>query len=173
MNDRDRNGHLGSLLRQWASLWRVSDLADVRVCFSHRLKRSAGRCQPALNRVVLQVHLCADPDVLAEVLCHEMAHIAAHRLFGSHVSAHGAEWQSLVLAAGYEPRVNAPFRAHPARSYTTRANYLFEHRCPVCQMLKAARKPMRTWRCAMCLATGLDGVLLIEKRAGRFRRGNV
>jgi SprT protein len=172
MTEPGREIILGLLIRQWASIWRVSDLSDVRIFFSDRLRRSAGRCQPALGRIVLQSRLRAAPDLMTEVLCHELAHVAAHRLFGSRVAPHGIEWRSLMKAAGYDPRVRTSHRIRSVDSRSPRARVLFAHRCAVCQMLKVAKRPMRTWRCAGCLAAGLDGTLLIERRKEHAGKAN-
>jgi predicted SprT family Zn-dependent metalloprotease len=39
------------------------------------------------------------------VLAHEAAHIAAFRLFGPNIPAHGRHWRSLMRLAGHEPDV--------------------------------------------------------------------
>jgi hypothetical protein len=43
-------------------------------------------------------------DLLEEVLCHELAHVAVYRLHGRAVRPHGPEWKGLVAAAGFKPR---------------------------------------------------------------------
>jgi predicted SprT family Zn-dependent metalloprotease len=104
-----------TLLAGWGTLWGVPDLAGtVTVTFSTRLKRSLGRCRPASGRITLQAALeHAEPALLAEVLCHEAAHVAAHRLSDGTAPPHGALWQDLVRAAGYEPRTRRPDAEQP------------------------------------------------------------
>jgi predicted SprT family Zn-dependent metalloprotease len=156
------------LLEDWAQTWGVPDLATaVTIRFSHRLLRSMGRCKPAQGLVTLSAGLeTGDPNVLAEVLCHEVAHIAAYRLHGAGATPHGKEWQDLVSAAGFKPRVLArEAAAPPARRRRLRR---YEHRCQVCQSVRYGGRPVRQWRCAECLAAGLAGALTIipHERAG-------
>jgi hypothetical protein len=40
--------------------------------------------------------------------------------------------------------------------------YRFEHRCPVCQSVRLARRRMTAWRCAECVEAGLNGVIDIR-----------
>ncbi len=156
-------GELKRLLSSWGKLWGLQDFQnDVSVSFSNRLKTSLGRCRPAESKITLHADLCAGTKaVLAEVLCHEAAHIAAHKLCGPQAAPHGPEWKALVAAAGFEPRI----RAKPGiatKSRKTRSGLLeFEHRCPVCQSVRYARRPMPAWRCEDCLALELDGKLNI------------
>ena len=39
-----------------------------------------------------------------------------------------------------------------------------DHWCPVCQSSRKARRPVKAWRCAACVAAGLDGTLEIARR---------
>ncbi len=99
------------------------------------------------------------------VLCHEAAHIAAYHLYGRNARPHGAEWAALVRAAGFSPASSfhssqptereAALRRRP-RHPSTR---LVAHVCPVCQTERLARRVVRGWRCAECVAAGLDGHL--------------
>ncbi len=102
---------------------------------------------------------------MAEVLCHEAAHVAAYELYGEKVRPHGSEWASLVTAAGFRPRYKTTDAnaVRPELSHHTRK--LFEHFCPVCQVTWVARKRMSRWRCTYCLADGLTGELVITERA--------
>ncbi len=65
--------------------------------------------------------------------------------------------------AGFEPKTKLPSptnaRAKPPR------NSLDTHRCPVCHLSWTAKRRMRRWRCAECVAAGLDGTLDIRQRA--------
>src|SRR5680860_147490 len=145
----DDSDEVEKLLSSWGSLWGLQNFQhDVTVSFSNRLKTSLGRCRPAESKITLRANLRAGPKpVLAEVLCHEAAHIAAHKLYGPQATPHGLEWKALVVAAGFEPRT----RARPgvaAKPRKARSGLLeFKHRCPVCQSVRFARRPMPSWRC--------------------------
>jgi len=89
------------LLRQW----RVADAA-VRVVWNDRLTTTAGRAFLRNARIELNPRLLArEPGQLPTVLAHETAHIAAFRLFGPNIPAHGRQWRSLMRLAGHEPDV--------------------------------------------------------------------
>ncbi len=136
----------------------------LSVSFSERMHRSLGRCVPRTGAVRLNARLLGDnPELLEEVLCHELAHIAAFQLHGSKVRPHGSEWGSLMRAAGFEPRV----RTHLNRDVGEAAQAFYEHRCPVCHTKRLARRPVKAWRCAECFAAGLEGKLIIERRIRR------
>lgn len=106
------------------------------------------------------------PDLIREVLCHELAHLAVYLRHGAAARPHGPEWRGLVEQAGYVPRRRAPRvlgadRAPARRRMTAR----FEHRCPVCQAVRIARTATLRWRCAECVADGLDGDLIVTRVA--------
>ena len=105
------------------------------------------------------------PDgLLQEVLCHEMAHLAARELHGRNVRPHGPEWKALMTSAGFEPRTRLPSpNGAPRPGRRRRAPYVYVHRCPVCQLLRPARRLMSRWRCAACVASGLEGRLTITR----------
>lgn len=168
--ERAAEAEFAPLIRTWAHLWRVAGLeTQVTVAFSQRLRRSLGRCAPAAGRVVLHPSLRdAEPSRLDEVLCHEVAHVAAYRLYGRAVRPHGPEWRQLVELAGYHAAVRAPGPARLQRHTPTRqATLSYEHRCPVCHSARLARRPVRRWRCAECVAAGLDGEMLVTRLAAR------
>ena len=98
---------LRSRAEEWAGLWGVPGLTEsVTLEFSRRLRSSLGNCRPAQSLIRLAAHLEEkNEDLLEEVLCHELAHVAVYRLFGRSVRPHGREWKSLISAAGFEPRV--------------------------------------------------------------------
>lgn len=158
---------LRQVVRPWAAVWGLPGFEQrLRISFSSRLSRSLGRCTPRSGRIVLHPVLSgASHSRVAEVLCHEAAHIAAYELFGKSVRPHGPEWAALVTAAGFQPRYKAtypnalqPKLLHPPRKR-------FDHLCPVCQVTWVARKRMSRWRCTYCLADGLTGELVISERA--------
>ena len=156
---------LRSRVREWGDLWGVPGIADrVTVEFSRRFRSSLGQCRPTEGRIRLAAHLeQGNEDLLEEVLCHELAHLAAHRLYGRRIRPHGREWKALVAAAGFEPR--ARFRPEegrfPPRPLKPRARW--EHRCPVCHTAHLAGRPVRKWRCAKCCRAGLSGKLIITR----------
>ncbi len=102
--------------RRWEEVWGLPGLLDsVTVEFSTRMRVSLGLCRPAQGRIRLAVSLLnggADPgtgglpasdvrsSLLEEVLCHELAHVAVHRLYGPRAKPHGPEWKSLLVKAG-------------------------------------------------------------------------
>ncbi len=150
-----------TMIAAWGRLWGVPGLeADVRVSFSRRLRASLGRCRLADGSVVLRTDLERSHEQLASVLCHEAAHIAAHRLAPGE-PAHGARWRHLVALAGFtaETRARGGRSAEAASAHPQRLPY--EHRCPVCQFVRFARRPMTRWRCPECVDVGLAGELII------------
>ncbi len=156
---------LRSRARRWGELWGVPHLADsVTVEFSPRFRSSLGLCRPGEGRIRLAAHLAnGRPELLEEVLCHELAHVAVYRLHGRSVRPHGPEWKGMVRAAGFEPRVrfHREEGGFPARATRPRARW--EHRCPVCQARRVAGRPVRNWRCVECLRAGLPGTLVITR----------
>lgn len=151
-----------SLTRKFCKMWGIEDIADnIQVEFSSRITRSLGRTQPVAKIVRLNPKLQAcSQGLFKEVLCHELAHIAAYCKFGSSIRPHGPEWQSLVLAAGYEPLVRLPVQLGQTTKQSTNR---YIHKCPVCQSVRIAKKPMKRWRCGECFANGLTGRLTIKE----------
>ena len=147
------------LFRRWSKRWGLPGLESaVTITLSTRLHRSLGRCRPAQGLITLRPDLASSFDA---VLCHEAAHVAAFILHGRTVRPHGAEWASLVAAVGFDPVVRT--RMAGARPRSPRPpGYRFEHRCPVCQSVRLARRRMSTWRCAECVDAGLDGGMDIQ-----------
>lgn len=156
---------LPELVGIWGARWGLPDLwSQIDLRFSTRLTRALGRCRPSSGRITLQASLQSSPERMIEVLCHEAAHIAVYQLFGPEVKPHGPEWHRLVQQAGFRPEVRArePGSAGP-RATPTPAILPYEHRCPVCQSVRFARRPVRSWRCAECLDAGLEGELTITR----------
>lgn len=169
-----------SVLRQitrWGQLWGLPDLgSDVHIVFSNRLRSTLARCRPLEGRIVVRADLARGaPAFLVEVLCHEAAHIATHKLHGHRAKPHGAEWKELVRLAGYSPSIRAAASGLTDRRPTRAgASRIYEHRCPVCQVMRLCHRPVTAWRCAGCIEAGLSGVLVItclepstERRRGR------
>lgn len=173
-------GELGKQeIDRWGAVWGVAELsAHVRVEFSSRLRRSLGRAEPRRGVVRLAAALeSAAPALLAEVLCHELAHVAVHLVHRRRVRPHGPEWAALMRTAGFEPRVRFDARDLPPElalrhaAARRRAARVFLHTCPVCAANRLARRPVHGWRCAVCLGAGRDGRLLVTRVDESVPRG--
>ena len=93
-----------------------------------------------------------------------MAHLAARELHGRNVRPHGPEWKALMTSAGFEPRTRLPSpNGTPPRGKRRGASTVYVHRCPVCQLLRTARRLMSRWRCAACVDSGLEGRLTVTR----------
>ena len=157
---------LRQLVRPWAATWGLPGFEQrLRISFSPRLSRSLGRCTPRTGRIALHPALYAASRArVAEVLCHEAAHVAAYELFGGTARPHGPEWAALVAAVGFRPKLKtADPNALPSK-LSPPPRKLFEHVCPVCQSTWLARRRMPRWRCSYCMADGLTGELVITER---------
>ena len=63
-----------------------------------------------------------------------------------------------MTSAGFEPRTRLPSpNGAPLLRRSRRAPYVYVHRCAVCQAFRAERRLMSRWRCAACVASGLEG----------------
>ena len=167
MADRDpstSSSELRNRLSQLFELWGVTELSEeATVEFSTRMTRSLGRCYPTRSLIRIAARLRDEPpNILNEVLCHEGAHLAAFRLYGPAAKPHGKEWQDLVKKAGFPPSPRMRVDARSSLAPRRRKIIHYEHRCPVCQASRAARRPMRRWRCASCREAGLEGLLEIR-----------
>jgi len=142
------------------SLWGIPEVACcVDIQFSRRLRSTLGRTRVDIRRVRLNPVLVEKSEgLLEEVLCHELAHIAVYERFGAKARPHGPEWAGLVRQAGYEPRLSAAIDGETKHINEQR----FEHLCPVCQVVRYAKRSMTTWRCESCVDAGLEGRLLIR-----------
>ncbi|NLF68864.1 MAG: SprT family zinc-dependent metalloprotease [Candidatus Anammoximicrobium sp.] len=152
----------------WMRRWRTSGLAKRLVIeFSPRLRQSLARSLPSRRLIRLNPVLQRPQNaaLLPEVLCHEAAHVAVFELYGPRCRPHGPEWSRLVTMAGFTPTLHLAIDGEPPRADARSSPASrYEHRCPVCQMVRSARRPVPAWRCADCVAAGLDGHLLITRR---------
>lgn len=146
--------------------WRVLETA-VRVVWNERLTTTAGRAFLRNGRIELNPTLLARaPDQVETVLVHEAAHIAAFRLFGANIPAHGRHWRSLMRLAGHEPAVTHRIPVHglqKERARRVRRRYVYLRICEQCgdrQMLVA----LRYGRCGGCSAR--DSFLVMRAPAG-------
>jgi predicted SprT family Zn-dependent metalloprotease len=160
------------LIREWGQIWGLPGLADhLRVEFSSRLHRAIARAIPQKGIVRLTSTLRDGPRAaVAEVLCHEVAHVAAFRIHRRRIRPHGKEWADLVRRAGFTPNARFDPKDWPElrlpkapRRRRRPAAVVFLHRCPVCQAARVARRPVRRWRCAACVDAGLSGELVITR----------
>ena len=160
------NGTIRRAVLKWGRQWNTPGLAQgLSVEYSERLKRSLGRCFPSRARILLHSSLrSTSRKRLLEVLCHEVAHVATYQLHGRDVRPHGLEWSALVTAAGFSARARANCDVVlPPRRSQSRRPLTVEHLCPVCLSRRLARRAVPQWRCAECIAAGLDGELLITR----------
>jgi len=152
---------LSKLATLWSSMWGCPSLFDeTSVNLNRRLRRTVARHQRAHGTIELGPIFLQLRARRPEVLCHELAHAAVHFKFASGKKPHSREWKNFVTQAGFAASTRMEV-ASTARS--RQLNLLYRHRCPVCQMQRLARRPVRAWRCAACLASGLDGILYIER----------
>lgn len=132
--------------------WRVLD-TRVRILWNRRLTTTAGRAFVRNGRVELNPTLLRKaPDQLDVVLVHEVAHVAAFRLFGANIPAHGRHWRSLMRLAGLPPDVTHDIpidRAPRARVRRTRRAFVYLRVCEACgdRVIQAA---VRYGRCGGC-----------------------
>ena len=126
------------LQRRCAALladWQVRD-REVEVVWNGRLSTTAGRAFVRRGRIELNPRLLARvPEEVEGVLIHEAAHVAAFRLFGPNIPAHGRHWRSLMRHAGQEPRVTHKLPVDGLRRQVkarSRSRYLYLRLCEAC-----------------------------------------
>ena len=149
----------------WLRAWGTPGLADrTKIEWSARMTRSLGRCHVERGLVRLAAALKDEPEELvAEVLCHELAHLAARARYGPDIRPHGAEWKQLMRDAGYEPKVRLAAPPSLRAAARKRKRRLYLHACLVCGLARTARRTMARWRCARCLDAGRSGTLRITR----------
>ncbi|MFM8409291.1 MAG: SprT-like domain-containing protein [Alphaproteobacteria bacterium] len=161
------------LVASLGATWSRPGLEEsITIELSPRLVRAIGRAMPRSRRIRLALAVADAPNAtVAEVVCHEVAHIVAWDLFGPSVRPHGREWAALMRAAGFKPRIRLDPASRglrmpdPRTSAATRPRpWLYEHRCPVCRASRTSGRVVRRWRCARCVRAGLDGELVVERR---------
>lgn len=149
-------------IARYAELWRFSELGEiVSMHFSPRLKKSWARTNLRTGTITIAASLRENEELLRQVICHELAHVVASHRTGRTERPHGSTWQQLMLSAGHAPSLRlSPQEDLPNGSHRQRR---FVHRCSVCGFTRIARRRMAQWRCADCVAAGLEGLLLISE----------
>ena len=167
-----------ALGQQLSRRWQLpKDALSVSLRLNPRLTRSIARYRRDRRIIELGPRFFRLRAHRREVLCHELAHAAVDHLHGTRAKPHGSEWRQLVEAAGFRPNARLPgtnaARAEEQHTATGSSRpqsqplYVYEHRCPVCQMTRRAKRPVRQWSCADCVAVGLSGDLEITRVVSR------
>jgi ribosomal protein L37AE/L43A len=169
---------LRGALRSVMPLWRaegfdVDGLEATQLALSPRYRRRLATADAARACITLRADagLWSKP-LLQQVIVHELGHLVIHRRHGFDARPHGREWRRLMALSGLEhaaripggcgvPKNATPATRRPAHGTFPRPCY--EHRCPVCQMVRVARRPVRQWLCRACVEAGLDGALLVSR----------
>jgi hypothetical protein len=169
---------LEGILRRLVALWEAPELVDIPVALNPRLSRTLGRLVGRPRRIELGPRAFVSAKRLREVVTHEGAHAAlAVKADTSHPAPHGPEWPRLMALAGYPDATGAHWRCHSRAGQSPRprqqpkprtpASIAYDHGGPVCQSSRQGRRPVKAWRCAACIAAGLDGTLETTKRTRR------
>jgi predicted SprT family Zn-dependent metalloprotease len=147
--------------------WRVHDTKLV-VVWNERLTTTAGRAFQRNGRIELNPTLLARaPDQVPVVLVHEAAHIAAFRLFGAGIPAHGRHWRSLMRLAGHPPEITHRIPVRGIRKARRRRRYLYLRVCEQCGD-RAMLDALRYGRCQGCSAR--DSFLVMKAPASAAGR---
>lgn len=143
--------------------WQVLD-HEVEVVWNGRLSTTAGRAFVRRGRIELNPRLLARvPGEVDGVLIHEAAHVAAFRLFGANIPAHGRHWRSLMRHAGQEPRVTHKLPVDGLRRQgKSKSRYLYLRLCDACGDREVLEQ-VRYGRCRRCLRR--DQYLVVKTRA--------
>ena len=154
---------LQAALKRVASRLRTGGrLPDVRVNPRLRTTRARYLRTPHVIEVSRSLIRARRSD-LERALAHELAHVLVTR---RHPGArpHGPEWRDVMVRAGLTPiEQRRPLKEGPAAPTRQQGRFRYEHRCPVCQMRRIAKRPVSQWRCAACVGIGLPGLLQVEK----------
>jgi predicted SprT family Zn-dependent metalloprotease len=167
-----------AILRRLGALWRAPALSDTPAVLNSRLSRTLGRLVGRPRRIELGPRTLLSSDTLREVVTHEGAHaVLAKSGDSAPRQPHGPEWRELMSLAGYPQATGAHWRCHSPAGVRpkqkqqakpkTQAAITYDHWCPVCQSSRIGRRPVKAWRCAACVAAGLDGRLEITRRSRR------
>lgn len=152
----------------WVRLWCVPSLLQ-RILFRRNplLRTTIARWREKQHCLELGPQFFSLTKCQDEILCHELAHVAALLIHGSGISSHGPEWHALVKAAGYSPSSVLKTSKSNSALLKNTSSWWYEHRCPVCHAVHFARKRMSQWRCAECIQLGLPGLLIVSRLEGK------
>ena len=172
----DRANLASRALARFGVLWGCPELAAATaVRFSPRLRRSVAQAWPARSLITISSTVPPDPELLDEVICHEFAHLVAHRRIGLNEPPHGPTWRALVREGGHAPALSldgsrlassesdSTTRVRVGPGPAVQVGQRFRHQCPVCDFSRIAARRVTAWRCRDCLASGLDGLLIIHR----------
>lgn len=157
------------LIARLGPIWNIPDEAlKVELALNPRLTRAVARFLRRPRVIELGPRFFELGSRHEEILCHELAHAAVDFVHGSSAKPHGPEWRRLIEAAGYRAEARTtrvlPIEQRPAvPKRRASPTAVYEHRCPVCQMVRRAKRPVPQWRCAACVAAGLPGALQITR----------
>ena len=147
---------------RWARIWGIHSLPDlVKIRPNDRLRTTVARYRRDTKTIEIGARFLALRTRQSEVLAHEMAHAVVDLMYGRSARAHGKEWQALVRTAGFSPRACLAAAHRRCVRPDAGQSIRYEHRCPVCQMVRVSRGPVRAWRCRSCVEAGLRGNLEI------------
>ena len=169
MADALASAGVAAMLDELTDRWNATQArARVSVSIGTRLRTSLGRADLRSGRIAVSASVVGDPALLREVLAHEFAHVVAHDRAAVPEGPHGPTWSALMARAGYAPRLRisppVPAAGKPA---PVPRRWAYVHRCPVCQAQRTAYRPVRGWRCADCVRSGLPGDMIIERGQAR------
>jgi len=165
----DTPDQLLEIARAFFARWALPvQLNHLRIEYSYRMTASLARTYPRKTLIRLSsLLMCEYDDLLPQIICHEVAHLAVYLMHGSDARPHGPEWARLVAEAGFSPhrRLALPSNSRQTGQEwgATCTNYL--HRCLVCQSIRKSKRRIPNWRCQRCLDAGLSGEIAIEKIA--------
>jgi predicted SprT family Zn-dependent metalloprotease len=169
------------ILRRLGALWQAPALAYIPVAVNPRLSRTLGRLVGRPWRIELAPRALVSEKKRREVVTHEGAHAVLSMKAGpTHPAPHGPEWRELMALAGYTKATGAHSACHRGTGQgpqqkqqkkrqqqptpRTQSAIVYDHWCPVCQSSRQARRPVKAWRCAACVAAGLEGRLEVTRR---------
>ncbi|MEQ1862590.1 MAG: SprT-like domain-containing protein [Chthoniobacteraceae bacterium] len=133
----------------WLMPMGYAELAGrVRVCWSSRMRSTAGMAYPKTAMIKLNPRLREfGDDEIDRTLRHELAHLLAHHRVGRRkIAPHGREWRRACTDLGLNDEKRCHTLPLPRRTVERRHAY----RCPSCESEIRRVRPFR--RATACLA---------------------